>query len=172
MNIVAQVSNVAHSPFFPNKKNSQYIIYHLYTFKIKSSKECSKYDMCWTNIITVYILLSHTFSCQFLTNLCKFTVGLPNITISHRTCVSNRSITLIGNVFLYGSLPAVKNVFWTKDGEELDTIGSGGRYSEVTVDNPSLTIFKVNEYAAGSYQLTATNALGSTTSDTVILGIY
>lgn len=114
-------------------------------------------------------MLSHTFSCQLLTNLCKFTVGLPNITISHRTCVS---ITLIGNVFLYGSLPDVKNVFWTKNGQELDTNGSGGRYSEVTVDNPSLTIFDVNQYDAGSYQLTATNALGSTTSDTVILGIY
>lgn len=128
--------------------------------------------MYWTYIITVYILLSHTFSCQLLTHLCKFTVGLPNITISHRTCVSNRSITLIGNVFVYGSLPAVKNVFWTKNGQELDTNGSGGRYSEVTVDNPSLTIFDVNQYDAGSYQLTATNALGSTTSDTVILGIY
>lgn len=63
-------------------------------------------------------------------------------------------------------------MFWTKNGQELDTNGSGGRYSEVTVDNPSLTIFDVNQYDAGSYQLTATNALGSTSSDTVILGIY
>lgn len=63
-------------------------------------------------------------------------------------------------------------MFWTKNGQELDTNGSGGRYSEVTVDNPSLAIFDVNQYDAGSYQLTATNALGSTTSDTVILGIY
>lgn len=63
-------------------------------------------------------------------------------------------------------------MFWTKNGEELDTKGSGGRYSEVTIDNPSLAIFEVNEYDAGSYQLTATNALGSTTSDFLILGIY
>lgn len=117
-------------------------------------------------------MLSHGFSCQLLTNLCQSIVGLPNITIGHRTCVLDRSVTLIGNVFLYGSLPAVKNVFWTKNGEELDTKGSGGRYSEVTVDNPSLTIFEVNEYDAGSYQLTATNAVGSTTSDFLILGIF
>lgn len=128
--------------------------------------------MYWTNIITAYILLSHTFSCQLLTYLCKFTVGLPNITISHRTCFSNRSVTLIGNVFLYGSLPAVKNVFWTKNGQKLDTNGSGGKYSEVTVDNPSLTIFNVNKFDDGSYQLTATNALGSTRSDLINLGIH
>lgn len=43
MNFVAQVSNVAHGPFFYQTKNIQYIIYHLYTFlKKKSSKECSK----------------------------------------------------------------------------------------------------------------------------------
>lgn len=32
MNFVAQVSNVAHRPFFYQTKNIQYIIYHLYTF--------------------------------------------------------------------------------------------------------------------------------------------
>lgn len=129
-----------------------------------------KLGFYWTKI-AVNILLSHGCSCQLLTNLCQSIVGLPNITISHRTCVLDRSVTLIGNVFLYGSLPAVKNVFWTKNGKELDTEGSGGRYTEVTVDNPSLTIFEVNEYDAGSYQLTATNAVGSTTSDFLILGI-
>lgn len=106
-----------------------------------------------------------------LTNLLESIIGPPNITISQRTCVSDRSITLIGNVFLYGNLPAVQNVFWTKNGEKLDTQGSGGRYTEVTIDNPSLTIFEVNEYDAGSYQLTATNAVGSTRSDFLILGI-
>lgn len=133
---------------------------------------CTNQCFCFNcSRITCYVQLSHEFSGQLLTNLCKFTVGLPNITISHRTCVSNRSITLIGNVFLYGSLPVVKNVFWTKNEEVLDTKGSGGRYSEVTVDNPSLTIFEINEYDAGSYQLTATNDAGSTTSDFLILGI-
>lgn len=105
------------------------------------------------------------------TNSSESIVDPPNITISHGTCVSKNSITLIGDVFVYGNLPAVQNVFWTKNGEELDTKGSGGRYSEVTVDNPSLKIFEVNEYDAGSYQLTATNDVGSTTSDFLILGI-
>lgn len=106
-----------------------------------------------------------------LTHLLESIVGPPKITISLRTYVSNRSVTLIGNVFLYGSQPVVQNVFWTKNGEELDTKGSGGRYSEVTVDNPSLTICEVNECDAGSYQLTATNDAWSATSDILILGI-
>lgn len=36
MNFVAQVSNVAHRPFFYQTKNIQYIIYHLYTFLKKN----------------------------------------------------------------------------------------------------------------------------------------
>lgn len=111
------------------------------------------------------------FTYQFVTNLLKSFVGLPNITISHKTCVLNRSITLNADVFVYGNRPAVQNVFWTKNGRELNTKGSGGKFTEVTVDNPSLTIFEVNEYDAGSYQLTATNAVGSTSSEFLILGI-
>lgn len=43
MNFVAQVSNVAHRPFFlPNEKHSIYNISPLHIFKKKSSKECSK----------------------------------------------------------------------------------------------------------------------------------
>lgn len=105
-----------------------------------------------------------------LTHLLEFIVGVPNITISHKTCVSNRSISLVGDVFVYGGLPAVQNVFWTKNGKEINTEGSGGKYTKVTVDNPSLTIFEANEYDAGSYQLTATNAVGSTSSEFLILG--
>lgn len=71
---------------------------------------------------------------------------------------------------MYGNLPAIQKAFWTKNGEILDTQGSGGRYSEASVDNPSLTIFDVNEYDAGYYQLTATNTVGSTTSEYIILG--
>lgn len=63
------------------------------------------------------------------------------------------------------------DVFWSKNGQKLDTKGNGGRYTEVTVDNPSLTIFNVNENDAGYYQLTAANAAGSTSSDFLFLGI-
>lgn len=100
-----------------------------------------------------------------------FVKGLPNITISHKTCVSNRSITLSGDVFLYESFPAVQNVFWTKDGKKLDTEEIGGKYTEVRADDLSLTILEVNKHDDGSYQLTATNAVGSTSSDIIILGI-
>lgn len=105
-----------------------------------------------------------------LTHLLEFIVGVPNITISHKTCVSNRSISLVGDVFVYGDLPAIQSVFWTKNGKEINTEGSGGKYTKVTVDNPSLTIFEANEFDAGSYQLTATNAVGSTSSEFLILG--
>lgn len=115
-------------------------------------------------------MFSHHITYQLLTNLLESIVGVPNITISHRTCVSNRSISMVGDVFVYGDLPVVQNVFWTKNGKELNTEGSGGKYTKVTVDNPSLTIFEANEYDAGSYQLTATNAVGSTSSEFLILG--
>lgn len=77
---------------------------------------------------------------------------------------------MVGDVFVYGDLPAIQNVFWTKNGKEINTEGSGGKYTKVTVDNPSLTIFEANKYDAGSYQLTATNAVGSTSSEFLILG--
>lgn len=95
----------------------------------------------------------------------------PNITTSHRTCMENRSTELIANVFLYEKLPVLNNVFWTKNGEKLDTKGSGGRYHGVTTTEPSLTIFDVNAHDAGSYQLTATNLVGSTKSDVIVLGV-
>lgn len=99
-------------------------------------------------------------------------VGPPNITISSKTSIQHRSMELIGNVFLYESAPAVQKVFWTKDEKKLDTRGSGGRYSEVSVENPSLTIFDINECDTGSYQLTAANVVGSTKSDVIHLGIH
>lgn len=63
-------------------------------------------------------------------------------------------------------------MFWTKNGEKLDIKGSGGRYTEVSLNNPSLTIFRVNEYDAGSYQLTASNDVGATKSDEIVLGNF
>lgn len=59
--------------------------------------------------------------------------------------------------------------FGQKNGKEINTEGSGGKYTKVTVDNPSLTIFKADKFDAGSYQLTATNAVGSTSSEFLIL---
>lgn len=98
-------------------------------------------------------------------------IGPPSITTSHRTIIQKKSIELIGNVFVLGNLPQVKTVFWTKNGERLVTEEGGVRYSDVSVENPSLTIFEVNGYDAGSYQLTATNDVGSTASEFIMLGI-
>lgn len=48
----------------------------------------------------------------------------------------------------------------------------GGKYSTVSVDDPSLTIYNVNKYDAGSYKITATNAVGTTISDAIEISIY
>lgn len=91
--------------------------------------------------------------------------------VSHDVSFQNSSVKLIGKVYLYsGKLPAIQDVFWTKDEEKLDIQGSGGKYSEVGVDDPSLMIYNVNHHDIGTYQLIATNAVGSTKSDVIVLG--
>lgn len=41
----------------------------------------------------------------------------------------------------------------------------------MSIDDPSLTIFDVNSNDAGSYQLIATNTIGSTASASIVLSI-
>lgn len=91
--------------------------------------------------------------------------------VNHRTFIENNSVQLIGNVFLYEKCYPVQDVYWTKNGEKIENHDSGGKYSKVSNHNPSLTIFKVNKCDEGTYQLTATNVVGSTKSDDIILGI-
>lgn len=95
----------------------------------------------------------------------------PNITTSQETNIKCKCLKLIGNVSLYEDSPDILEVFWTKNGEKIDTRGSGGRLSEVTIGNPSLIIRDVNVDDAGNYQLTAVNAVGSTTSDVIALDV-
>lgn len=97
--------------------------------------------------------------------------GPPNVTTSHKTNFEDHSITLIGMVFLYDERPVIETLFWSKNGQKLNSEGMRGKYSEVSINNPSLTIFDVNQHDAGSYQLTATNAVGSTQSEAIVLGI-
>lgn len=73
---------------------------------------------------------------------------------------------------LYDGSPGILEVFWTKNRGKIDIRGSGGRLSDVTIDNPSLIIRDVTAEDAGNFQLTAVNAVGSTTSDVIVLGIY
>lgn len=85
--------------------------------------------------------------------------------------MKNHSVTLNGTVFVYEDCLDIQNLFWSKNGQNLESHKSGGKYLEVGMDNPSLTIFDVNQHDAGSYQLTATNAVGSTQSNIIVLGI-
>lgn len=94
----------------------------------------------------------------------------PNVTISHNTCIKNHSITLIGNVFLYEECLDIQNLFWSRNGKKLEPHLNGGKYLEVGKSDPSLTIFDINQHDAGSYQLTATNAVGTTQSNVIALG--
>lgn len=68
-------------------------------------------------------------------------------------------------------LPVIDEIYWTKNGNKIDTQGNEGKYSKVSVDVPSLTIYNVNQYDAGHYTLAATNAAGTTVSDAIILGM-
>lgn len=98
-----------------------------------------------------------------------FIVDPPNITCSHETCFESRSVKLIAKVYLYDSCHAIQKVVWAVNDEEIDQQGLGEKFSKVSVDSPCLTIHNVNCCDAGSYKLTATNAVGSTTSDAIVL---
>lgn len=95
-------------------------------------------------------------------------IGLPNIMTSEETVIRNKSVKLVGDVFVYDGSPDILEVFWTKNEEKIDT---QGRLSTVTVDDPSLTIRDVSHIDAGEYKLIARNAVGTTSSDIIVLGI-
>jgi hypothetical protein len=79
-------------------------------------------------------------------------------------------VTLTGEVFLYENSPPIENILWLKDNDVLDIAGSGGKLAGGNIDNPSLVINDVNEYDAGSYQCKASNAVGSTSGNVLVLG--
>lgn len=117
-----------------------------------------------------YSRLSHLCSCYDAYHS-NFTVGLPNITVNHETDINNRSIKLTGVVFLSDDSPCVCEVYWSRNGKQIDIQESGGRLSGVTIDDPSLTIRYISQEDVGKYQLTARNAIGSNTSDAISIGI-
>lgn len=86
------------------------------------------------------------------------------------TNIENRSVKLIGSIYFYEDSPDILETFWTKNGKELDMEKSGGKLSKTSNDTPSLTIRKVSPDDAGDYRLTARNAVGSSTSDAIVLG--
>lgn len=98
-------------------------------------------------------------------------VGPPNITTSLETNIKNRSVKLIGNVFIYDDSPGILKIFWTRNDERVKYEESDGKLFKVYIDSPTLTIKNVSPDDAGEYQLTATNAVGSSSSDVIVLGI-
>lgn len=78
---------------------------------------------------------------------------------------------MIGSMYFYDDSPGILETFWTKNEKKIDPEKSGGKLSEISNDTPSLTIRNVSPDDAGEYRLTATNAVGSTTSDVIVLGI-
>lgn len=103
---------------------------------------------------------------KFLTH-----IGPPNITTSFVTDIKNRSVKLMGEVYFYDYSPGILKTFWTKNGEKIDIEESNGKLSETRTDNPSLTITNVGPDDAGEYKVTAINAVGTTTSEVIVLGI-
>jgi hypothetical protein len=99
-------------------------------------------------------------------------VGPPNISNSHETNVKNHTITLTCDVFLYENSPPMLDVVWMKNNDVLDIVGSGGKLAGGSITDPSLVIHNVNEFDAGSYQCKATNAVGSTFGNIIVLGRY
>lgn len=95
-------------------------------------------------------------------------LGHPNVLTRCIINNKNRSVTLIGKVSTTGENSKVHTVYWSKNGEIIDNKVGERKYSKVTVQNPSLTIYNVNHQDAGSYQLIAINAVGSNKSDIVL----
>lgn len=98
-------------------------------------------------------------------------LGIPTVKTSQETCLQTHSVKLIGDVFVGDDLPVIDEIYWTKNGNKIDTQVNEEKYSKVSVDIPSLNIYNVNQYDAGHYTLTATNAAGTTVSDAIVLGI-
>ncbi|XP_062609206.1 uncharacterized protein LOC134270956 isoform X2 [Saccostrea cucullata] len=109
--------------------------------------------------------------CVSNTILLKVTGDPPNISNGHETNIKSRIVILTCQVFLYKQSPLLSEIAWKKDGSVIDIFGSGGKYTGGTLDEPSLTITNVNQSDAGNYQCKASNAVGSTIGNKIILGV-
>lgn len=73
-------------------------------------------------------------------------------------------------MFLYENSPDILKIFWTKNEQKVD-LANDERF-EVSIDDPSLIIRDVKHDDAGEYRLNATNAVGTTRSEVIFLGIF
>lgn len=99
------------------------------------------------------------------------TGSVPNVKTNKRTRRNKNSVELTAETFLFPGSPDISDVFWTKNEKIIATQSSDGRLTFGDKDNPSLIIRDVNRDDFGVYELTVINAIGSTTSDAVILGV-
>lgn len=130
-----------------------------------------KYSDRYCNFISLLDTESTEVATWLIINVQCFTKDPPNVTISHETCFQSRSLKLITKVFPFDECHATLDMVWIVKGDKIDKQGLGGKNSTVSVDDSSLTIHKFNKYDAGSYKLTATNAVGTTISDAIDISI-
>lgn len=97
-------------------------------------------------------------------------LGRPNITTNLETNIKSRSVKLIGNIYFYDDSPGIIETYWKKNDEKINLEESSGKLLKMSSDISSLAIRNVNPGDAGKYQLTAINAVGSSTSDVIVLG--
>lgn len=71
--------------------------------------------------------------------------------ISYEINFEKYLVKLIGKVFFYDNCNVIIDVFWIKNGNEIDILNSGGKYLKVSIDDFLLIIFDVNEYDVGFY---------------------
>lgn len=71
-------------------------------------------------------------------------------------------------MFVDDQSPAIHTIYWTKGEEKIKTLEGGDKYSEGSIEDPSLFIQNVNSHDVGTYQLTAINTVGSNKSNVVL----
>lgn len=99
----------------------------------------------------------------------KSLLGKPNV--SEVTCsLHGNSVKLKCDVFLYDESPPLNYVYWTKGVKHIVIAANDEKYSGADINDPSLTIYNVNNDDAGEYQLIAVNPVGETWSTVILLG--
>lgn len=95
-------------------------------------------------------------------------LGHPNLLTRCIINNNNRSVTLIGKVSAAGVNSKVHTVYWSKNGEIIDTQSGGRVYMKMSDKNISLIIHNVNNQDAGSYRFTASSSAWSKEAEIVI----
>ncbi|XP_062568952.1 uncharacterized protein LOC134231070 [Saccostrea cucullata] len=93
--------------------------------------------------------------------LLKLVGDPPSVFTSLETNILSQDVKFLCKVYLTEGSPEVTKIFWTKDKQNLDISGSGGKYAGGSIADPSLVIHNVNVNDAGEYQCCVSNAVGS-----------